>query len=68
MSAGMEGTCRAYPATASYVDLILRGTKPGDLPIQLPTKVELVVNLKTTKRLGLSIPEPFLQRADEIIE
>ena len=57
-----------YRRAASYVDLVLRGTKPGDLPVQLPTKFELVVNLKTAKTLGLSIPEPFLQRADEISE
>jgi len=57
-----------YRRAASYVDLILRGAKPGDLPIQLSTKFELVVNLKTAKALGLSIPEPFLQGADEIIE
>ena len=57
-----------YRRAASYVDLVLRGTKPGDLPIQLPTKFELVINLKTAKALGLSISEPFLQSADEIIE
>jgi len=53
---------------ASYVDRILRGANPGDLPIQLASKFELVVNLKTAKALGLSIPEPFLQQADEVIE
>jgi putative ABC transport system substrate-binding protein len=53
---------------ASYVDRILRGANPGELPVQLPTKYQLVVNLKTAKTLGLTIPESFLLRADEVIE
>ena len=53
---------------AGYVDRILRGDKPSDLPVQAPTKYQLVVNLKTAKTLGLAIPESFVQRADEIIE
>jgi putative ABC transport system substrate-binding protein len=57
-----------YRSLARYVDSILRGTKATDLPVELPTKLELVINAKTAKALGIAIPPALLTRADEVIE
>jgi putative tryptophan/tyrosine transport system substrate-binding protein len=75
-AAGREGVLMAHGPdivdlvrrASSYVDRILRGAKPSELPVQFPTKFELVVNLKTAKAIGVTIPEAFLARADEMIE
>jgi putative ABC transport system substrate-binding protein len=67
LSYGVDGVDLIRRA-ATYVDRILRGAMPGDLPVQLPTKFEMAVNLKTAEALGLAVPPSIMLRADEVIE
>jgi putative ABC transport system substrate-binding protein len=67
MSYGANNT-ELFRRAGDYVDKILRGAKPGDIPVEQPTKFDLVINLTTAKAIGLTIPESFLQRANELIE